>query len=112
VDAGLTVIEKFEKFSDAGYGIILYSQCDVGSKNEKGAILKPRARQNVVFEHGYLLGKLGRNRVAALVEEKAIELPSDTDGILFIPYKEAEWKLKIAKELKNVGFNVDMNHAI
>ena len=32
--------------------------------------LKPRARQNVVFEHGYLIGKLGRNKVCALVKEE------------------------------------------
>ena len=109
INAGLTVIEKFEKFSDTGYGIVLYSPCDIGSKNEKSATLKPRARQNVVFEHGYLLGKLGRDRVAALVKEKEMELPSDTDGILFIPYEETEWKFKIAKELRNAGYKVDMN---
>jgi len=31
--------------------------------------LKPRARQNVVFEHGYLMGKIGRKNVCALVKD-------------------------------------------
>jgi len=80
VNEGLTIIEKFEKFSDTGYGIVLYSPCDVGAKNNDsdGVFdLKPRARQNVIFEHGYLIGKLGRNKVVALVENNSLELPSD-----------------------------------
>lgn len=112
VNEGLTVIEKFEKFSDTGYGIVLYSPCDVGGKNEENkdnVDIKPRARQNVIFEHGYLIGKLGRNRVAALVEDDSIELPSDIDGILYIPYDDGNWKFRIAKELKNAGYTVDMN---
>jgi predicted nucleotide-binding protein len=107
-NAGLTIIEKIEKFSDTGYGIVLYSPCDVGSKNEKGATPKLRARQNVVFEHGYLIGKLGRNKVAALVKDE-IELPSDTDGVVYISYDDADWRFKICKELKNAGYKVDMN---
>jgi predicted nucleotide-binding protein len=109
VNEGLTVIEKFEKFSDTGYGIVLYSPCDVGGKNEDNVDIKPRARQNVIFEHGYLIGKLGRNKVAALVEDNSIELPSDIDGILYIPYDDGNWKFRIAKELKNAGYAVDMN---
>ena len=107
-NAGLTIIEKFEKYSDTGYAIILYSPCDVGSKNENGATPKLRARQNVVFEHGYLIGKLGRNKVSALVKDD-IEIPSDIDGIVYIYYDKDEWKFKIVNELKTAGYLVDMN---
>jgi predicted nucleotide-binding protein len=109
-NAGLTIIEKIEKFSDIGYGIVLYSPCDVGAKNEKGTSpeLELRARQNVVFEHGYLIGKLGRNKVSALVKDK-IELPSDTDGVVYISYDNIEWKSHICRELKSAGYKVDMN---
>jgi predicted nucleotide-binding protein len=106
--SGLTIIEKFEKFSDTGYAIVLYSPCDVGSKNEKGATPKLRARQNVIFEHGFLIGKLGRNRVAALVKDD-IELPGDTDGVVYISYDKDEWKFKMANELRTAGYTVDMN---
>ena len=107
-NAGLTIIEKIEKFSDTGYAIVLYSPCDVGAKNEKDVTPKLRARQNVVFEHGFLIGRLGRNKVSALVKDN-IELPSDTDGVVYISYDSDEWKFKIAKELKNAGYAVDMN---
>jgi predicted nucleotide-binding protein len=106
--SGKTIIEKIEKFCDVGYAIVLYSPCDVGSENEKGATPKLRARQNVVFEHGFLIGKLGRDKVAALVKDD-IELPSDTDGVVYISYDKDEWKFKIANELRATGYTVDMN---
>jgi predicted nucleotide-binding protein len=107
-NAGKTIIEKLEKYSDVGYAIVLYSPCDIGKENKEEDELHPRARQNVVFEHGYLLGKLGRDRVCALVKPN-IEKPSDTDGITYIEYDSGNWKIQIAKELKEVGYNVDMN---
>jgi len=108
VNAGLTIIEKFEKYSDVGFAIVLYSPCDVGSRNENEAESHLRDRQNVVFEHEYLIGKLGREKVSALVKDD-IEIPSDTDGIVYIDYDNAEWKFKISKELKTAGYTVDMN---
>jgi predicted nucleotide-binding protein len=101
-------IEKFEKFSDVGYGIVLYSPCDVGSENKSGVSARLRARQNVVFEHGYLVGKLGRNKVSALVKDN-IEIPSDADGIVYLNYDDSTWKFKVCKELKDAGYKVDMN---
>jgi len=108
VNAGSTIIEKIEKNSDVGYGIVLYSACDIGSKKEEKKELRPRARQNVVFEHGYLMAKLGRDKILALVE-KDIEKPSDIDGMLYLEYDDQDWKLKFCKELKNAGYDVDMN---
>lgn len=103
-----TIIEKFEKFADVRYAIILYTADDIGAlAGEKE--MKPRARQNVLFEHGYFISKLGRKNVCAVVEEN-VEIPSDLSGILFIPYdKDGLWKYKIAKEMKAAGINVDMN---
>ena len=43
-----------------------------------------RARQNVVFEHGYLIAKLGRKNVCALVRDN-IEVPNDISGIVYVP---------------------------
>ena len=67
---------------------------------------KRRARQNVVFEHGYLIAKLGRNRVCAIVEDN-VEIPSDLDGVVYIPKNGFEKEL--CRELKNVGLDVDAN---
>ena len=79
---GKTIIEKIEEYSNVGYGIVLYTPCDKGGLAScDDNQLKPRARQNVVFEHGYLIGKLGRDRVCALMKDE-VEYPNDISGIL------------------------------
>jgi predicted nucleotide-binding protein len=109
VNSGQTIIEKFEEHSNVGYAIVLYTPCDVGSKKGEEANLQMRARQNVVFEHGYLIAKLGRRKVSALVKGK-IELPNDISGVVYITMDDHKaWKIEIAKELRNVGYTVDMN---
>ncbi len=71
--------------------------------------LKPRARQNVILELGYFTGKLGRDRVF-MPYDKDIELPSDYHGIVYTPLDDVgAWKVKLSKELKNAGYNVDAN---
>jgi predicted nucleotide-binding protein len=109
VNSGLTIIEKIEEHSNVGYGIVLYTPCDVGAKKGDESNLQARARQNVVFEHGYLIAKLGRRNVSALVKGK-IELPNDISGVVFITMDDHKaWKVEIAKELRSVGYKVDMN---
>lgn len=105
----MTIIEKIENYSnDVGFGIVLYTPDDMGNvktEAEKGE-LKYRARQNVVFEHGFLIGKLGRENVTTLVEG-AIELPNDISGIVYI--NDKDWQLDIAKEMKAAGYEIDFN---
>lgn len=106
---GLTIIQKLEKQADVGYAIILYTPCDEGRK--KGSEnSKPRARQNVVFEHGLFMGKLGSERVCAL-RKSEVEMPSDAQGILYIEVKEGsnDWMYQVTKELKKAGYDVDLN---
>jgi predicted nucleotide-binding protein len=107
--SGKTIIEKIEEFSNVGFGIVLYTPCDIGGKLGDEQKLNPRARQNVIFEHGYLIGKIGRENVCALVKGN-IETPNDISGVVYVNMDEAEaWEVKIAKELRNSGYNVDMN---
>jgi predicted nucleotide-binding protein len=50
---------------------------------------KYRARQNVIFELGYFVAKLGRENVIALYTEDGenrCEIPSDISGVLYEPY--------------------------
>jgi putative nucleotide-binding protein containing TIR-like domain len=107
--SGNTIIEKIEANSNVGFAIVLYTPCDVGaSKGEKDQ-LKPRARQNVVFEHGYLIGKIGRKNVCALVKGN-IETPNDISGVVYIKMEEGDsWKFAVAKEMKACGYEVDLN---
>lgn len=109
---GNTIIEKFEDLSNAAFGVVLYTACDKGSVNNDNSELRPRARQNVIFEHGYLFAKLGRERVCALVED-GVEIPSDLAGVLYVPIDNADaWKFQLAKEMKSVGIDIDMNNII
>lgn len=101
---GKTVIEKFEKHaSNVGYAFILLTPDDMcsSSKNE----LKGRARQNVILELGYFMGKLGRGRVCCLYKGE-VELPSDILGIIYIKFQNTvkECYEEIIKELKNAGY--------
>ncbi len=69
----------------------------------------PRARQNVVLEHGYLMGKLGRSKVCALVKGD-VEIPNDISGVVYISMDDAgAWKFAVAKEMKAAGYDIDMN---
>lgn len=112
VNQGQTIIEKLESNTNVGFGVVLYTPCDRGGENIKGAKLKPRARENVVFEHGYLIGKLGRTRVVALLKE-GVEIPGDLDGKLYTPIdKGGAWKMQLAKEFIEAGFNIDLNKII
>lgn len=107
---GKSIIEKIEENSNVGFGIVLYTPCDFGGKS--GEDPKPRARQNVVFEHGFLIGKLGRNKVTAIVKDD-IETPNDTSGIVYIPYDSHQgWQSKLARELSHAGYNIDMNNLL
>jgi predicted nucleotide-binding protein len=108
--SGNTIIEKIEEHSNVGFGIVLYTPCDVGAKNKKTPDLQPRARQNVVFEHGFLIGKIGRRNVCGLVKGN-IEKPNDISGVVYISTQE-EWRLSLAKELRNSGYDIDMNLVI
>lgn len=110
--SGRTIIEKIEHYSDVGFAIVLYTADDVGNVKSEPDNLNVRARQNVVFEHGYLIGKLGRQNVSALVDGK-LELPNDISGVVYISLDEGStWQLQLAKEMKQSGYRIDMNKLI
>ena len=105
-----TIIEKIESHSDVGYAIVLYTPCDTGAKNGNDHV--PRARQNVVFEHGYFIGKLGRSKVTALVKGD-VETPNDISGVVYIDLDvRGAWKIDVAKELIKAKFTIDLSKAI
>lgn len=110
---GRTIIEKFVDYSDVGFAVVLLTADDQGGKiNLPIEKQTPRARQNVILELGYFLGKLGRKRVCALYQE-GVEIPSDYQGVLFLVLDDmGAWKLQLARELKAVGMQIDLNMAV
>lgn len=110
-NSGKTIIEKFEEHSNVGFAIVLLTADDLGKAN-KDENLKARARQNVILELGYFIGKLGRNRVSPLYT-KDVELPSDLYGLLYVEIDSSEhWKISLSKELKAAGYDIDVNKII
>lgn len=108
-----TIIEKIEAYSDVGFAVVIYSPCDLGGKASTDPLFKPRARQNVVFEHGYFIGHLGRSNVCALVKGEELETPNDISGVVYTPLDDrGAWKMDLAKELKEADYSVDLVNAI
>ncbi len=112
-NAGLTIIEKFETCAlNVGFAVVFLTADDVGASREKPGDLFPRARQNVIFEMGYFVGRLGRSRVCVLYQE-GVELPSDVEGLLYVRWDgKGAWRLELAREIKASGMDVDLNRAV
>lgn len=108
-NSGRTIIEKFELNADVNYAIILLTPDDEGHRVGQSEESQPRARQNVILELGYFVGRLGRTKICAL-HKGNLELPSDMHGILYVAIDHNDgWKLKLALELKQSGFDIDFN---
>lgn len=111
-NAGRTLIEKFETYADVPYAVVILTGDDVGGLAGDKPQLQHRARQNVIFELGFFVGKLGRKNVCALYED-GVEIPSDFQGVVFVPLDDGgAWKFRLATEMKGSGLDVDMNEVI
>ena len=109
---GKTIIEKFESHAQVGFAIALLTPDDTGSLSNDVDTPRPRARQNVIFELGFFIGRLGREGVCALTKGE-VEIPSDYSGVVYIPLDDGDgWKLQLVRELKTAGLSVDANLAI
>lgn len=126
-----TIVEKLEKYSNVGYAFVLLTPDDIGCKSQSGDIswimpalanktglqispiifqmFKPRARQNVVLEFGYFIGKLGRDRVCCLLKGN-VEKPSDMAGIAYLPFVSTVEEIRpaIIEELKASGYETKL----
>jgi len=98
-NGGRHLLTKFTEESEgAGFAVVVMTPDDEGGVADS-SVLHPRARQNVVFELGFFIGKLGPANVAALLKGN-IEKPSDFDGIAYITFDPGgRWKTDLAREL-------------
>ena len=109
---GRTIIEKFEEYAQVAFAVVLLTPDDIGGRHGQSDGLQPRARQNVILELGFFLGKLGRRGTCALLKED-VEIPSDYDGVLYIPMDDhGAWQMKLVGELKGAGLDVDANRIL
>jgi len=111
-DGSRTIIEKFEEEStDACFAIVLMTPDDIGSSVSSESN-QTRARQNVLYELGYFVGKLGRGRVLVL-KKGELEIPSDLSGVLYTELDDAGgWKRKVLIEMEHAGVEFDQSKAL
>jgi predicted nucleotide-binding protein len=102
---GRTVIEKVEAYGDVGFAVVLLTPDDEGCV--RGGTPEPRARQNVILELGYFIGRLGRGKVCAL-KRGALEIPSDYAGVVY-ESMEGNWQQALGRELQEAGHEIDWN---
>ena len=108
---GRTIIEKFEKHSAVSHAVILLTGDDEGKRRNSDEDPKPRARQNVVLELGFFVGRLGRPRVSVL-REAGVDIPSDFAGVEYIEVDSTGgWKLRLVRELRDVGLDISVDRA-
>jgi predicted nucleotide-binding protein len=106
---GRTIIEKIEDYAQVQFAVAIFSPDDQGALSDDTKHLRPRSRQNVIFEFGYFIGKLGRHRACALIKSD-VEIPSDHSGVLYIQMDDSDgWKFKLVQELQSAGYEVDAN---
>jgi len=104
---GRTLMEKLEAYSRVSFAVVLLTGDDVGALVSERRSVRPRARQNVIFELGFSIANLTRQRVCALYEE-GVELPSDLHGVEYQPLDPVgAWRSKLARELHAAGLEFD-----
>jgi predicted nucleotide-binding protein len=109
---GMSLLEKYKQYEDAVFAIAFLTGDDMGYPQGEEEEPKPRPAQNVIFELGFLMGRLEPNLVCALYEE-GLDLPSEFKGSVLIPYdEEGMWRLLVARALKMARVDVDLNKAI
>jgi predicted nucleotide-binding protein len=108
---GKKIVENFSRdYADVGFAVVLLSPDDFAyATNEGSTKRKLRPRQEVVFELGFLLGKLGRNNVLVFQRElQNFDDPTDFEGMKVTAFDDRDsWKLALIRELTNRGYNVD-----
>lgn len=105
--SGRTIIAQIERYSRVGFVIVLLTPDDIGYPKHEPRQKKYRARQNVIFELGFFIGKLGHSKVCSLYKE-SVEVPSDYQGVLYILMDTGGgWKIRLAQELDAAGLNFD-----
>jgi predicted nucleotide-binding protein len=108
-DQGRTIIEKFEAYAtEVGFAVVLLTPDDVGHV-KTASDEQERARQNVIFELGYFVGRLGRGR-ACLLRKGNVEIPSDLAGVIYTELDANNgWQQKLVMEMKAAKMHFDAN---
>jgi predicted nucleotide-binding protein len=112
---GRKIVERFQEYIDVGFAVVLLSPDDsVYVKDEPPTKRKLRPRQDVVFELGFLLGKLCNSNVLVFFRECVnFGGPTDFEGMKVTAFDDRDsWKLALIRELTNCGYNVEADRIL
>ncbi len=107
---GRKIVEHFADYKDVGFAVVLLSPDDFAySKDDSPTKRRLRPRQDVVFELGFLLGKLGNDHILVIYRECAnFECLTDFEGLKLTAFDDRDsWKLALIRELSNSGYTVE-----
>jgi predicted nucleotide-binding protein len=112
VKEGHSAVEIMETYSDVGFALLILTDDDFGnSRKHKDADNASGERENIIFELGYIIGRMGIKSVCVL--SKDVELPADIRNLGSIQFDSADhWQIELAKKLKAAGFTIDVNNII
>lgn len=108
---GKKIIDRYTAdYADVGFALVLLSP-DVYCypKGEEATQRVRVARQDVTLMFGFLLGKLGKERVLAVYRESpSFAFPLEFEGIKFTALDDrGSWKHTLIRELTGCGYSVD-----
>ena len=102
---------KFTQYNDIDFALAILSGDDFVYRKENG---KPqsshlKADQGVVFELGFWLGKLGRDRVIAFYyDQKNFRCPTEFFDLRYVPFdKNGGWHWELVERLNQCNFKID-----
>ncbi len=107
---GRKILDNFTSYIDMKFAVVLLSPDDcVYPKDDKTTKSKLKPRQDIIFLLGYLLGKLGTQKVLVLFKERQnFEIPNDFEGIKFVAFDDrGSWKLALVRELTAFGYSIE-----
>jgi predicted nucleotide-binding protein len=112
---GRKIVERFADYADVGFAVVLLSPDDFAySAEESPSKRKLRPRQDVVFELGFLLGKLGKDKVLVFYREhENFGSPTEFEGLKVVAFDNRDsWKLALIRELTNCGYSVEADRIL
>ena len=102
--------QNLADYTDVHFAVVLLSGDEfVYPKDSKPAEARLRAGQDLVFKLGYLLGRLGKQKVFILYhEQKSFLLPTEFQHAIYTPCdKGGSWRQQLIKRLEQCGYSID-----
>ena len=110
----MALVQKNSEYADVAFAVVTLSADQfVYAKHEKPSDALLQSNQGTVFEMGYWIGKLGRDRVFALYnEQKMYRTPSKFFDALYCPMDEdGHWQKELTKRLENCHYPINRTQA-